>query len=316
MQQIRSAPAQAPHPHCFDFDGMVKARLPPPPVARGMAVHEVQPGLSLILTDLHLAEAIAVESRTFPAASLGIVLDGHAKGETRHIETGFGPNEVWIAATGETISTRRILSARRPVRSVSLVVTPAWLELNQARFSDDPSFDDLAEALRRPTQVHRRALDCQLRQIAWSIQNPPCCPVLAALHRESRTLDLLVALVTSFQRERAKPPSARLSARSLERMMALRSQIDCDPAKVRSLGQLAAEFGISGSKLKQDFWAAFGTCPGSYIAERRLELGRTLIARQGLSVSEAAYRAGYNHPASFTAAFRRRYGHPPSAIKG
>lgn len=78
-----------------------------------------------------------------------------------------------------------------------------------------------------------------------------------------------------------------------------RSRIDADPASVASLSELADMFGMSASKLKRDFFSAFATCAGGYVNERRLLLARSLIEREGLSVSEASYRAGYGHPSNF-----------------
>ena len=138
---------------------------------------------------------------------------------------------------------------------------------------------------------------------------------MASLHFEGRTLDLLFAMAAEFDEDKAESPAGALGAQALDRIMAVRRKIDGDPAAATTIVALAGEFGMSVSKLRQDFFSAFGACIGNYIGRRRLDLGHELIERHGVSVSEAAYRAGYAHPANFTAAFRRRFGYPPSVLR-
>ena len=124
----------------------------------------------------------------------------------------------------------------------------------------------------------------------------------------------MASLLAEFQGNDAPHP-ANLNSQALDRIMAVRQTIDRDPGLMTTIAALAAEFAISPSKLKQDFAAAFGIGLGRYIIDRRLLLGRELIERHELSISEAAYRSGYTHPANFTTAFRRRFGIAPSAVK-
>jgi AraC-like DNA-binding protein len=276
---------------------------------------QVQPGLSLLQVDFRVTSAVVVDAETFPAVCMSIVLDGYAEGRTRAIETGFRPGEVWIASTNDHVPTRKVVLPGHPVRTVELVVTPHWFEQAEARFGDDPAFDGMRAVIERPTTTRRRALDARLKQIAFAVHNPPGEGAIGALYLESRALDLLALLAAEFQGGDPSPRPANLAAHALDRIVAVRERIDRDPSALTTIAALAAEFGMSASKLKQDFVSAFARCPGNYINERRLLLGRELIERHSASVSEAAYRAGYAHPGNFTAAFRRRFGYPPSALK-
>lgn len=276
---------------------------------------QVQPGLSLLATELRLTEPVLVESETFPAVCLSVVLNGYAHGKTPKLDTGFRPGQVWISSTNERVSTRKIILRAHPVHTVELIVTPQWFEFAEARFGDDPAFDAMHAAIERPTATRRRALDARLRQIAWAIQHPPGLGIVTALYLESRALDLLALLTAEFQGNTTYLLPANLTPLALDRIVAVQEQIDRDPALITTITALATEFAVSPSKLKQDFATAFGIGLGRYIQERRLLFGRELIEQHSVSVSEAAYRSGYTHPANFTAAFRRRFGHPPSAIR-
>lgn len=276
---------------------------------------EIQKGLVLLASDIKLNAPLTMRGETFPAACLSVVLDGNAEGSADVYSTGFQRNEVWISSTNDHHQTTKILLPNRRVQTVELVVTKDWFAHQDAKRAEDPAFDVLRDAMERPTALKRRALDPRLRQIAWSVLNPPENAAIASLHLESRALDLLVALLGELPDQKSRPAPAQLSAAALERIMAVREKIDADPVGITTLATLASSAGMSVSKLKQDFFAAFGSCTGAYINERRLLLGRELIERHGLSVSEAAYRTGYAHPANFTAAFRRRFGYPPSAMR-
>ena len=59
-----------------------------------------------------------------------------------------------------------------------------------------------------------------------------------------------------------------------------------------------------------------GMNPSEYLRERRLARGRELLLQGAGSVSEVAYAVGFESLASFTRAFKTRYGEPPSALRG
>ncbi len=280
--------------------------------AGGFMSVEVEAGLYLLAREVEIPEPMVFESESLPAVTLSIVLDGASTSETRGVDAGFQPNEVWIASDNDRRPCRTVLHAARPVRTVELVMTPEWFH-NSAR-TGGSSFEPLQAAMERPLCIRRRALDAGLKQVAWQVLRPPPVPELAALVLESRALDLLVALTDSFGDADQYGVDA-LRARDRDRIMAVRARIDTDPASVSSLAMLAEEFAMSASKLKRDFFSAFATCAGAYVNERRLMLGRSLVEHEGLSVSEASYRAGYGHPSNFSTAFRRRFGVSPSSLR-
>lgn len=272
---------------------------------------EVEAGLFLLSREMAVDTPFVFESESFPACTLSVVLDGEATSQTRGVEAGFRPNEVWIASDNERRPCRTVLHATRPVRTVELVVTPEWFAAS-AR-TEAAAFDPLRAAMEQPLAITRRPLDTHLRRIASQVLQAPATPGLAALVLESRALDMLVALVDALGE--SGPQTDALRGRDRDRIMAVRARIDADPAGIVSLAGLAEEFGVSASKLKRDFFCAFATCAGAYVNERRLLLGRALIEREGLSVSQASYRAGYGHPSNFSTAFRRRFGFAPSHLR-
>lgn len=82
-----------------------------------------------------------------------------------------------------------------------------------------------------------------------------------------------------------------------------------------SIAYLSAEAGINECKLKQGFRQLHGTSPHRLLTEVRMRRAWELL-ESGLHVSTVAYRVGYQHLASFSAAFSRHFGRTPKSVAG
>jgi AraC-like DNA-binding protein len=51
-----------------------------------------------------------------------------------------------------------------------------------------------------------------------------------------------------------------------------------------------------------------------YVRLRRLDMAKTALMVEGLSIGEEAYIAGYNHSSNFIAAFKRQFAMTPSEL--
>jgi AraC-like DNA-binding protein len=81
-----------------------------------------------------------------------------------------------------------------------------------------------------------------------------------------------------------------------------------------SLGEVAAELAVSDRTLRRHL-AEAGTSFGDLVARVQLQLARDLLADTDLSVEAIALQLGYAETASFSRAFRRWTGEPPSALR-
>lgn len=79
-----------------------------------------------------------------------------------------------------------------------------------------------------------------------------------------------------------------------------------------TIEQLAKHVQLSEWKLKHGFNELFGTTLYAYLRDYRLEQALTMMERELLSVSEAAYAVGYSNLSHFAEAFRKKYGMNPS----
>lgn len=78
---------------------------------------------------------------------------------------------------------------------------------------------------------------------------------------------------------------------------------------------IASRAGCSIRTLEGLFRDAVHSSPGAYYLSLRLQAARRLVVDTDLSMAETAVRTGFSSIASLSRAFRRQFGHPPSAAR-
>ena len=81
------------------------------------------------------------------------------------------------------------------------------------------------------------------------------------------------------------------------------------------LADLAAALGVTPRTLDRRCRAALGVGPGQLYLHLRLSAARQMLEGSGLPVAEIALRCGYQDPAAFARAVRRRFGQSPSQLR-
>jgi AraC-like DNA-binding protein len=82
-----------------------------------------------------------------------------------------------------------------------------------------------------------------------------------------------------------------------------------------SVEALAGVAKTSRSRFSERFISVVGVPPGRYVARWRMHLASGWLRNDRLTVAEAAARLGYESEASFSRAFKRFLGVPPSALR-
>jgi AraC-like DNA-binding protein len=93
-----------------------------------------------------------------------------------------------------------------------------------------------------------------------------------------------------------------------------RSILESNMAEPPDLETLAAEVGMSLSKLKEVFPRVCGMPPYAYLRRIRMDRARRLLAGRRLSVTEAAMEVGYANLSHFAKAFAAHHGVKPSQV--
>ncbi|MDH2313627.1 helix-turn-helix transcriptional regulator [Methylobacterium brachiatum] len=193
-----------------------------------------------------------------------------------------------------------------PVRSVTIAAPHAWLDgLRRATTETDPVLQDFLSTHRAQLTVPASR---QIRHLADQIYDPP--PTLGgairALHCKARALDILCqacAAVREHTGERSHPHLA--SRRRSERV---RDYVLANLGANLTIERIAAEIGASVSSVQRHFKEHFRMTVFEFIRSERLAQACAALERDGVTIAQAAYVAGYADPSNFTLAFKRAYG--------
>ena len=143
----------------------------------------------------------------------------------------------------------------------------------------------------------------------------PLHDAIAQAHRElvgahqEHVLALWTGLVAALVRRIIAPLQGDA------RLWRLWEAVDADLARPWSLADLARLAGVGPEQLRRRCRRDLGRSPVAHLAHLRLERARALLGAGAGPVADIARQVGYGDPFAFSAAFRRRFGRPPSACR-
>lgn len=141
-------------------------------------------------------------------------------------------------------------------------------------------------------------------------------PDLRGAYLQAKAMEIVCQMIGAFStREAVRKLSIRLSTRDLNRIYEARDYLSQHYVTPPSLAELSRMVGINQTKLKAGFKQAIGMTVYHYVIERRMECAAELLLAGSHSVSEVAYMVGYEYPANFTYAFKKRFGHLPRGLR-
>ncbi len=184
------------------------------------------------------------------------------------------------------------------------------------RFNLDPLHPLLAmmpEAMRaadlgqRDPAVHAM-LEAMEREVA--LDRIGACGILA------RLADVLAAsIIRAWVECACSDASGWIAAVRCPQIGRVLAAIHRQPERDWSVSELAGVMGASRSSFIDKFSSAVGETPAKYVAKVKMFQARHWIARDGMRVATVANRLGYDSEASFSRAFKRVIGHPPSEAR-
>lgn len=139
------------------------------------------------------------------------------------------------------------------------------------------------------------------------------CPLAGGFGRmflEGKALELL-----ALQSERLMAPEPHsLPADLMIKIQTARELLTADLEHPPCLTDLCKAVGLNKNHLNQGFYDLYGKSVFAFYRQYRLEKAREMLDAGEVNITEAAYRCGYAHPASFTRAFKTAFGKPPKAF--
>ena len=121
---------------------------------------------------------------------------------------------------------------------------------------------------------------------------------------------LLIEALRSTPGEDAPPGLLRGLADA--RLAQAMRQMHDDPGHPWTMAQLAKKAALSRSAFFERFLRAVGMPPMEYLLAWRMALAKDLLRRQDLGLAQVAERVGYSSASTFSIAFSRHVGRPPS----
>jgi AraC-like DNA-binding protein len=196
------------------------------------------------------------------------------------------------------------------IRKVNVTLPAAWLT--------GPGLATVRDAL-----LVRRFAEAHLSRIVWEpspamvaiaeeiLAPAPRNPFLASLHLESRALEFVACAFSRLAANSILPATSSVQDRKRMRSV---EEVLHSGRPVSSLAELAREAGVSVSTLQRLTRHFHGTSASEYLRSRRLHEAWECL-KGGMTVAEAAYRAGYSTPANFATAFRLQFGRTPTSVR-
>lgn len=178
----------------------------------------------------------------------------------------------------------------------------------------------LPKSLLRTIQARQIAMETlgpgHFGEIARDVAaRPAVFPSLAAFYYESKTLELVSALLSGLARRDAlRAGDGAFDPRILDKLGMVKQIIDGTPDRIFDVDDLARAAAMNRTKLRSAFKQVYGTTLSNYRTALMLQRADRALKEAGISVKQAAHRAGYATPSSFIVAYKRQFGVCPGMV--
>ncbi len=228
---------------------------------------------------------------------------GNSEGPTGHI---------W--SINDPVRCRRLSKKGTHIRKVLVSLPQDWLRTQEPK-SDNWTASILETLGNQPTRLDwvpsKRAL-----ALCEQILKPHDGPrLLKNLAIESKAIEIVAEALSVLAGWDVYADAPETTQKNITRARTVRTFLIAHMEEDLSLSDIAKSVGMSVESMQRAFKSAYGTTVVDFIRDARLHMARQAIEKDSISVSEAAYRAGYTSPANFSTAFKRVFGITPSQAR-
>jgi AraC-like DNA-binding protein len=282
---------------------------------------QLRPGLALHCTDTHELYDLKTEAVQRSGITISLFLRGGVTawigGRKFHMGPTL-PNQTVLEAVAVSRARPELFSRQSVrgthIRKVNVTITQEWLRASGLDAMDNHaavlhfSQNHLASARWRPSP--------RFVSLAEQILRPPAfAPVLQNLYCESRAIEIVVEALQVIAKSDAGQTDVPLRPKDYQRMSTVSDFLDAHLDDGLTLEMIARNAGMSVNTLQRIFRTVHNTTVFDYVRARKLHRAREALERDGASVAEAAYIAGYASAANFATAFRRFFGTSPKNFR-
>lgn len=205
--------------------------------------------------------------------------------------------------------------AGNEVKAIDLIFTPKWLEKN--KLVSDEHVQSFFSALQKDCSASLLLNNTEIFDYTAvsNIYNSMNAGEEVSLKMRINCLMLVNRFFADLAaRKCVKPRKPRSSHLSEIVIIEARVREHLD-TELPQLKKLAGQVHMSASTLKRHFKAVYGKNIYEYYLEKKMDLAKRMLMKDGLSISEVAYTLGYEKAGSLTTAFKKVYGLLPRDIK-
>lgn len=303
-----------------DYSGSpCQASVPNDMMEGRVTCEEFASGITLHTTDAIEMADLQTQVVLPPGMTILLLLEGAKDvtldGTALQFNAKRGPvGRIWSITRPTTLG--RSCVRGRYVRMVSVSIPLSWFEERVGAEAAGPAALELTTFLR--TQLSLKEWEpapASVRCAEELLVHREEGGVLGHVAVERAMLGLVYDALSQFREQDARAIPRHLRSRDVARAQTAREMILRSLDDGLHLPDIAKQTGMSVSTLQRVFRDCYGQTVMEFARVRRLELSRDLLEREGLSVGEAAHRAGYSSPANYATAFHREFGYPPSQVK-
>ena len=287
-----------------------RVRLPDALGTGSVTGHAFPGGLHLYLYDLALRQPVGLRTVNRPESDV-FVLNFSVGGGPLRKSVGDadvtldrdGPSGVLVYSPG--VDTSAMLPVGVPL--VFAIVTLTRAALDAYTTPGDP----LSTLCASPNRfsLHRDLRPATERALADLID---AGARVGTMDLHARTLALVSTVLAGLPQRDGADRYARLHPDDVTALYAVRESLRTSTGgPPPRLADIAADAGLSASKLKRAFKHLFGTSVYQYHLGVRLDRARRLLESAPFTVAEVSERVGYSTPSHFSRAYRARFGISP-----
>lgn len=275
---------------------------------------QIKPGFEASISDVLPLTDIPLIAKTGPGIYYGIMMEG-ANSEIEIDQVGtvdIKHKQPIMMAYGAETSTAGLLKAANRYRSVGINLDLSFVQELAIKYKID-AFGDLCHQIDNNFLARTLPPSAKIHQLAYTMISNHESDTLAEIEFESCALSLIVEIARTVLTEKEIIGRTSLSKSELERAQYVRQILENNLANPITLSELSQIVGVNPTTMSVQFQKAFGLSIFTYLRNRRLETAQILLKDQKMLVSQVGYHVGFRNPAAFTTAYRRYFGHTPSA---
>jgi AraC-like DNA-binding protein len=182
---------------------------------------------------------------------------------------------------------------------------------------EEPALHPLLELMPQVMLVRGAVTeDAALPMLLETMAGEVVAPRVGAATVLARLADVVITrIIRSWVEAQTEAPTGWLAAIRDPKIGRALAAIHRRPGHSWSVEALADVARTSRSIFSERFTAAVGVSPARYLSRWRMHLASVWLRHDRLTVGEVAGRLGYESEASFSRAFKRLLGVPPSALR-